>query len=54
MLHGALNANMEERMVKAGMKAEELEQMRTTWREFMRREDATLIMTQGEVLIRKE
>lgn len=54
MLHGALNANMEERMTKAGTRAEELEEMRTTWKEFMEREDATLIMAQGEVLIRKE
>ncbi|KAK3369704.1 S-adenosyl-L-methionine-dependent methyltransferase [Lasiosphaeria ovina] len=53
MLNVALAGHVRERAVKAGVKEEDLDEMREAWKEWIERDDATLIMVQGEVLIRK-
>lgn len=53
MLNVALAGHVRERAVKAGVGEADIDEMRQAWQEWIDRDDATLIMTQGEMLIRK-
>jgi hypothetical protein len=54
MVNGALNnPKVRESNMKSGIRAADMDEMRDAWLEWQDRDDATLSMVQGEVLIRK-
>ena len=54
MIDGALGkAHMIQEHLKSGITEADMEEMREAWIEWRDRDDATLSMTQGEILMRK-
>ncbi|KAI0469088.1 S-adenosyl-L-methionine-dependent methyltransferase [Xylaria cf. heliscus] len=54
MINGALsNPHVRETNIKSGITEADMDEMREAWIEWRDRDDATLSMTQGEILIRK-
>lgn len=54
MVRGALdNPKVRESNIKSGIREADMDEMRDAWLEWQDRDDATLSMVQGEILIRK-